>query len=289
MTPLEGPAQCNGGEALFKGAAAFGFRWVGEIPETWLSTGENRHWPVISVRLGAVIAQTDELDGTSGTVHLLGGVRVAADRRAAEVTIDLGDADAASIPHPGLSAAASFFAWWEGAEALHAGAVILDGSAYLLAGEKGAGKSTLLARLAQRGTVVLSDDLAVIRDGHVALGPRCLDLREPTVRALGLGRETTPVREAGRSRLTLGPGPAQAPLAGIVALSTGEVPGLAPLAPAERLLTISRHRAVSLAGPDLESRLRLVETPAWRLTVPQRWDALDEVCELLDAPASWPR
>lgn len=52
-----------------------------------------------------------------------------------------------------------------GFEALHAGAVVLEGRAVAIAAGAGGGKSTLLAELVDEGAELLSDDVVVLRPG----------------------------------------------------------------------------------------------------------------------------
>lgn len=121
-----------------------------------------------------------------------------------------------ALVHPHLAVAAAGRNRLLGREVLHAGAVVVDGAAWALAGSNAAGKSTLLVTLAVLGRPVLSDDLLVV-DGLTAFaGPRCADLRSPPARA-GLP-PSRPVRDGQRSRVLLPDAPAAAPLAGFVFL-----------------------------------------------------------------------
>lgn len=67
-----------------------------------------------------------------------------------------------------------------GNEALHAGAVVIDGKGVAIAGPSGAGKSTLLAELVSRGHPLLTDDILVLTDREGALlahpGPPVMNL-----------------------------------------------------------------------------------------------------------------
>lgn len=66
-----------------------------------------------------------------------------------------------------------------GFRAVHAGAVIVDGSALILPGSTHAGKSTLVAELLRRGASHLSDEYALIDgQGFVHAYPRPLLLRD---------------------------------------------------------------------------------------------------------------
>jgi hypothetical protein len=113
---------------------------------------------------------------------------------------------------------------------LHAGALLTDAGAWVVIGPRFSGKSTIMHAAWTRGLTILSDDVALIADGDVLAGPRCLDLRVPEP-------GTVPVR-GDRYRVTLPPTVARAPLAGFVHLAwedglTG--PRVRRLGPAERL------------------------------------------------------
>ena len=62
---------------------------------------------------------------------------------------------------------------------VHAGAVVVDGAAVLLVGDKGHGKTTLTLALAARGLALASDELAAVdvRTGLVHPVPRALSIR----------------------------------------------------------------------------------------------------------------
>jgi hypothetical protein len=122
---------------------------------------------------------------------------------------------------------------------LHGGAVVVGDSAWVVFGRRHAGKSTLLHAAHHRGLSVLSDDISVIADGYVLAGPRCLDLRAPTLGSL-------PVRAGERHRVTLPPVGWRSPLAGIAHLAWSDRPDprITELPPADRVtafLAESRH------------------------------------------------
>ena len=62
---------------------------------------------------------------------------------------------------PHLTSAASTIATWMGRAAIHGGAFLHDGGAWVLLGDKGQGKSTTLGWLATSGVPIITDDLVV--------------------------------------------------------------------------------------------------------------------------------
>lgn len=70
---------------------------------------------------------------------------------------------------------------------IHAGAVVKEGRALILAGHSGWGKSTTSLALVQRGWRLLSDDFAVLRlDGTVEPFPRRVNLTADSLALLGI-------------------------------------------------------------------------------------------------------
>jgi hypothetical protein len=84
----------------------------------------------------------------------------------------------------------AFAAHGDGAIALHASAVCIDGRAIALLGPKGSGKSTLALALVRRGARLITDDTLIVRfDGRgvpwAAPGVQRVRLWEDSARALG--------------------------------------------------------------------------------------------------------
>jgi hypothetical protein len=182
---------------------------------------------------------------------------------------------AAELLHPYLAPAAALAQLWAGAEAIHAGAFAFAGGAFLLLAGKEGGKSTTLGFLAhQHGLPVLADDLAVITDGMVLPGPRCIDMRRPT------GPDPWPVpagdppvlsggqtvRAGERRRLTLPPAPTPLPVRGIVLLAWGDRVALTEPPAAERLRSlISQRMFRASVSADHHALLDIAALPTVRL------------------------
>jgi hypothetical protein len=176
-------------------------------------------------------------------------------------------ATGAELVHPLLAAAAAGRMRLLGHDVLHAGAVLVDGQAWAIAGDRESGKSTLLATLATTGALVLSDDLLVIADGLACAGPRCLDLRDDTI-IDGVPRGTL-VRAATRRRVGLAPSPSAAPFAGIVYLAWAGREQIVRVAPGEQLLRIARLRRWPFVAADPHAVLDLATLPAIELQRPR--------------------
>lgn len=186
------------------------------------------------------------------------------------------------LVHPCFTRAATAFATWQGSLAVHAGAVATPQGAWGVAGETRAGKSTLLAAMALAGHTVLVDDLLVVSaDGEVFGGPRCVDLRTPAPEALGVADRVTPARATGKLRLGLGPSPAQLPLAGWVVLAWGDELRLDALRARERYDLALALRSWLAPPKDPQTLFALTALPVWRLTRPERWDAMQTSVERL--------
>lgn len=226
--------------------------------------------PALRVEVEAT-ADVDEresrVDGDAADLRLLGGGRLRMRRgdRAARFRFADTPPDE-DLLHPYLAPAAALEQLWSGREALHAGAFAAGAGAVLLLAGKEGGKSTTLAWLAAECAVqVLADDLAVIADGSVLAGPRCLDLRGGSV----LPADGLVVR-GDRTRVTLARAPAQAPLAAAVVLRWGERVALEPVAPGDRLALLLPERMYSnRLAPDPSTILDLAALPMLELTRPR--------------------
>jgi hypothetical protein len=173
---------------------------------------------------------------------------------------------------------------WAGRESFHAGAVVADGGAWVVLGDKESGKSTTLAHLALRGSDVVSDDLLVVDGEDVMAGPRCIDLREVSAAMLGAGDPLGVVGMRERWRLRLGPVAPHVPLRGWIVLAWGDEVGVDALRGAERMLALLPFRSVQLTPGVPQHLVDLSSLPTLRLRRPRRWDALDAAADrLLDA------
>jgi hypothetical protein len=189
----------------------------------------------------------------------------------------IGDAE---LIHPLLAPAAAVLNHWLGRETFHAGAIVVGGRAWLLAGERESGKSTTLAALSKRGVPVLADDLVVLHAGNALAGPRCVDLREGSAGLAGADPVQL-VREETRRRLAIGPAPREVPLAGYVLLSWGEQVEVEAVRASRVFRELTAQRSLPLPPPDPAVLLDLAELPAVRLTRPKRLEAIDATVELL--------
>jgi hypothetical protein len=181
------------------------------------------------------------------------------------------------LVHPGLTIAAFLAARVRGDEAIHAGACAHAGGAWVLLGDHQQGKSTLLALLASLGCEPLSDDMAVIRDGHVCAGPRCLDLRPSAARQLGVGE---PTRMDTRHRMSLPPVRAESPLRGFVRLSWSARLSLRSLPARERLASLIEH-AGHLPRADPGRLLEFATLPHYEFSRPRDWNIAERGARLV--------
>jgi energy-coupling factor transporter ATP-binding protein EcfA2 len=258
--------------------AAYGFRLTGIDAAGALAAHDADAWPELHVdrRTGAdpgppgAIVSDHEASIQTPAAHLRldrasGRVRVTA-------RTPVADAD---LVHPCLWPAAAVFARWRGAETLHAGAFVVEGSgAWVVLGDRGSGKSTLLAGLAASGYSVMADDLAVVEGRRCFAGPRCLDLRPEAAAALGVDADTEPVRSTTRRRLRLPPARGCVPIMGFVYLAWDERMGVETVAPAENFGLLTHHRRVAVLGADVAALLDLAGLPAVRLRRPRAWETM---------------
>jgi hypothetical protein len=246
-------------------------------------------WTTIEIvrRAGAGTKSPTRLGPGRAELRLVEGASAVLERAEGRVTFfsprQLADE---ALVHPYLAPVASVFAHWAARESLHAGAVIVAGSAWLLLGEKGSGKSSLLATLAGEGVPILADDLIVTAESHAYAGPRVLDLRAPAARALGVGTAIGKVGARERWRLELDGIAPTAPLGGLVFLAWGDEERADPLRPSDALLRLTRHRAVRVPPARPEALVELAALPAFTLSRPRRWESLgDTARRLLDLAA----
>jgi hypothetical protein len=247
---------------------AYGLR-VGGLPEDapLLERPPGVHWPDLRLVHERPSAHSPAADPAAMTVPLRGGGELRLDGSTAALRTPEPPTDDALV-HPHLAVAAAGRNRLLGREVLHAGAVVIDGAAWALAGPNQAGKSTLLAALAVLSLPVLSDDLLVLERGTAFAGPRCADLRTPTSLA-GLP-PPRPVRGGERWRVLLPTAPPSAPLAGFLFLRWDDAGyAIETLAPAERmrrLAPLTRWRFLPARPTGL---LDLATLPAYELRRPR--------------------
>ncbi len=264
---------------------AYGFRLSGIDAATELLARAEADWPELelcAITDDAPPPPYDRVFEDRAELILRSGGWVELDRVAARATYHLPhrvrDGD---LLHPYLAPVAALAARWLGRESFHAGAVIVDGGAWALLGDKEAGKSSTLAHLALTGHTVLSDDVLVVRDGAAFAGPRCIDLRADPARRLGAGTPLGVVGMRERYRLELGPAPSVVPLRGFVTLGWGDELAVEQLRGSKRLLTLIPHRALLLESNAPADLLELSSLPFVQVRRPRGWRSLEETTERL--------
>lgn len=185
------------------------------------------------------------------------------------------------LVHPYLCPTAAVFSRWQGREAFHAGALIVNGGAWALLGPKEAGKSTLLAAHAARGGQVLADDLVVVDHDLAFAGPRAIDLRSPPLDEFASETSVTPARSGSRWRVTLRDIAPSVPLLGWVFLRWGETFELSPMRPSESLGRLAGWRAWRQLASDPAQMLTLAGLPAFSLSRLRKRAALNQALDQL--------
>jgi hypothetical protein len=265
-------------------AGCYGFRLEGIQPAPELLVDAPADWPSLTVRHLPP-------DGSGPAVDVVGPDRaqlplhdgwVTVDRVPPQVTFRLPSPPPPDdLVHPYLAPAAALAARWAGRESFHAGAVVADGGAWIVLGDKEAGKSTTIADLALHDHMVLADDLAVIDGDAVLAGPRCVDLRETASAQLGAGEPLGFVGVRERWRLELPPVPASVPLRGWITLAWDDDVAIDVVEGAERMLALVPFRSVRIAPEAAEVLMHLASYPVLRLRRPRRWDSLAPARERL--------
>jgi hypothetical protein len=200
------------------------------------------------------------------------------DRASATSTFHLPSEPAAhEIAQPRLGMSAVIAAHWRDNYSFHAGVFLAAGTAWGVLGDKGAGKSSLMATLALMGVPVLADD-ALILDGRgrALAGPRCIDLREQTAAALGVGESIGVVGTRERFRMALAPVPCEAPLGGFIWLEWGEA-AFAPVSPEQRVGALAGSFALRLPERGEQAHVALMGLLALPMMRFRRPRALDRI------------
>jgi hypothetical protein len=185
------------------------------------------------------------------------------------------------LVHPYLAPVAAVAGYWFDRESFHAGAFVVDGSAWAVLGVREAGKSTLLASLALRGITVVSDDMLILDADMPLAAPRAIDLRPSAAHQLGVGEPLGVVGARERWRLPLGPAGDAAPLGGWIFPAWGKRVEASGLSPHERISRLSAQRGLRLHARNPSRLLDLASLPAWELRRPRDWDDLDASIDLL--------
>lgn len=242
-------------------------------------------WPVVRVtrRVGERQDEPTAVGEDRAHIALETAGHIAVRREPAAIEfVTVRPLDPDELAHPFLARPAAVLATWRGHVALHAGAVLARGAAWLVAGTRETGKSSLLAALAVAGHDVLADDVVVATaDGAAFAGPRSVDLRTKDT-PLG-GAALTPSRRHTRWRLRLGPVPAEVPLRGLVSLEWGDEVRVEPLDAAERFAFLQARLTLGRLPLDRRPLLALTALPGFRLVRPRRWDAVPAAIEALVA------
>ena len=246
---------------------------TGAVPQQRFSLLGAEHWPELTIEL-----LSDPQPGPWDLTHAVPGGVVSYDRvtRRARVPAAAG-ATLEDLVHPHIMIAAYLAAASRDEEAIHAAACAHGGGAWVLLGAHEQGKSTLLAMLSRLGCQPLTDDMVVIRDGVVCTGARCVDLRPPAARQLGV---SAPARFSTRNRIELPPVAAEHPLRGFIHLTWAQPLALVALRPRDRLARL----VAQLGHVRRRDRARLLEltaVPHWELRRPPDWEGAERSAELV--------
>jgi hypothetical protein len=220
---------------------------------------------VIDGGANALLGEPEHVDADSAILHFGDGssAQVSREPPGGSVRLFLArDIARCDLAHPYLSVTGMLNAYWGDGLGLHAGAVVIDGRAWVIVAAKGGGKTTTLALLDRAGHPVLADDLSVVGpDLQVHRGPRFLDLRREVAERLAAGEDRGYIGMRRRWRHRLGDAPLTAPLGGVVVPVWGD-PLVDPIQGAGRLEALA---------------------PAVSIRVPGRWEPL-----LLEVASSVP-
>jgi hypothetical protein len=266
----------------------YGFRIVGVERARRLLVDAPAEWPELTLGTAPAangdVPALDVVGPASATLPLHGSGWMEIERDEPRVTFHLPeDAAHEELVHPYLAPGAAVLARWAGRETFHAGAVLADGGAWAVLGDREAGKSSTLAWLALSGHPVLSDDLVVLDGTDALAGPRCIDLRGDAAARLGAGEPLGVVGTRERWRLALDGVAPRVPLRGWILLEWGDEVAVEPVRGPERLLRLIPHRSVRLEPPAAGALVELASLPVLAFRRPRRWDALEASGERLVA------
>jgi hypothetical protein len=228
------------------------------------------------------------------------GCRGYADNLLGEAVAEVGEGlldDAEHFRCGVLEALALFMLARRDRDPLHAGAVVRDGTALLLAGRSGVGKSTLVYAAARAGLQVLSEDAVYLQlDPFRVWGAqRYLHLTPGSERFFPELEGVRPRLLAnGKTKLALdlrvhapAAGCASAGRAGVCLLARGPAPGIERLGAEEVVdaLTAAPEPGFDVYAQTVGARVRLAaRRGAWRMTLPpDPADAVPMLHRMLDA------
>ena len=186
-----------------------------------------------------------------------------------------------ALVHPLLSHVAAIAAWWYGRESLHAGAYVVSDGVWALVGGRGAGKSTTLSWLAREGSLVVCDDMLVLKGDRPFAGPRAIDLRRSAAERFGDGESLGVLGERERWRVPLEALASLPRLKGFVHLAWGDEVRVRPLRAQRRVELLMANRGVRLPAVELDALIELASLAWYELERPQQWDALPRVADEL--------
>jgi hypothetical protein len=224
------------------------------------------NWPQVSVDVRVQENPDHHVEwGPDRACHpLLGGHQIEIRRDPLAVNLVLARPTAPEcVIAPHLTSAASTIATWTGRAAIHGGAFLHGGGAWVLLGDKGHGKSTTLGWLAASGVAIITDDLAVCDEGQVLAGPRCVDLRPEPAQRMDAGRDLGVVGTRERWRIDVPACPVSSPLRGWIFLEWGPEIALQRLSPIERMSRLAQHRAIAVPWEDPGMLLDLAALPGF--------------------------
>lgn len=190
---------------------------------------------------------------------------------------------AEEVVHPYLSSIGAMTAYLMGEESFHAGAVVLNGGAWAIVGDREAGKSSTLASLAARGIPIVCDDMLVLRGRTALAGPRTIDLRRDAAEALGLGTAIGVVGARPRWRMRVAPVEPELELSGWIFLEWGDDLTIEPMPASERLTRLRHARGALLPPTDPTALLDLAQLPGRILRRPRGLDLLPATLDVLTA------
>jgi hypothetical protein len=259
---------------------AYGFRITGLERSDAHLTRVPADWPELRIERRCAATADPEAPGTLrggddwAELWIRDGGRVRLTRDPLSVTFTTRTPlSVDAIIHPYLGLPATIAAHWLGRHALHAGAFVRDGRAWVLLGDREAGKSATLGELSRRGISVLTDDIVIVCDGSMFAGPRSIDLRAEAAEHGG-GEPLGIVGNRPRWRLRPEPGEAQLPIAGLIELAWGEPARLEPLDAKARLQALVHSSAIPAGAATAVELLGLAALPAWRFVRAARIDEL---------------